>query len=101
MTCTYTHTTTDRCSNCGGTIRFTINSGTTSSNYFTFPVVRLPQFVLPRNWRWFHSFAEALPPAIMRLTGSIREELHRVQERYPVGQRTKWKRRRFVQACSR
>ena len=59
---------------------------------------KAPEFVVPKWWRWFDVFRAWAKPKLLRLLPGVRSVMLRVQERYPLGQRRKQKRRAYVQA---
>lgn len=57
----------------------------------------LIDFTPPKWWRWYDVFRTWAKPKLLRLLDGVRTMVRRVQERYPVGQRRKQKRRAYVQ----
>jgi hypothetical protein len=65
-------------------------------------VYHLPVINKPKNWRWFHAFW----PEFNQIRSAqyaevlIRAAFIRIQERYPMAQRLRQKRRHYVQKLS-
>ena len=57
----------------------------------------LIDFTPPKWWRWYDVFRTLANPKLLRLLDGARMVVRRVQERYPIGQRRKQKRRAYVQ----
>lgn len=57
----------------------------------------VPQLAVPKWWRWYDIFRTWAKPALLQLLDGARRFIRRVQERYPVPQRRKQKRRAYVQ----
>jgi len=76
-----------------------------TGGYFDWPIVRYTavsdwpkiDFVPPKWWRWYDIFRTWAKPPLLRLLAGVRTKVRRVQERYPLGQRRKQKRRAYVQ----
>jgi hypothetical protein len=84
----------------------TNTTGTTPTDwYFDWPIVGYTtvsdwpkiEFVLPKWWRWYDIFRTWAKPKLLRLLDGAQTKERRVQERYPLGQRRKQKRRACVQ----
>lgn len=84
---------------------FTDNASSTTNctythgwgNWYSIAVSTPLQAVqLPVNWRWFHIFRPTLLEPVVRVLNAIHESYRRTQERYPMQQRARWKRRRFI-----
>ena len=76
------------------------SSTCTRDNYcYVTPVstLKLPAPV-PKWWRWYDVFRTWAKPKLLRLLDGAWTRVRRVQERYPLGQRRKQKRRTYVQA---
>jgi hypothetical protein len=50
----------------------------------------------PKNWRWFHPFAEKIEQALDSAQVLLSESLHRVQEKMPPMQVARLKRREYL-----
>jgi hypothetical protein len=81
-------------------------SSTTGTGYYTITVSYvhhaarpLPIIKPPKNWRWFHAFWPAfdLVRSVQYIEVLIRAAIIRIQERYPVAQRYRHKRKQYVQ----
>ena len=57
---------------------------------------KAPEFVIPKWWRWYDIFRTWVKPKQLRLLDGTRRVMLRIQERYPIGQRRKQKRRAYV-----
>lgn len=52
---------------------------------------------LPKSWHWYDIFRSSTKPKLLRLVSGHRSAMHRTQERYPLAQRARRKRRAYVQ----
>jgi hypothetical protein len=59
-------------------------------------IAPLPRITSRANWRWFHSFYDHAAPILRPLSVFAVEVLRRAQERYPLAQRARQKRRAFL-----
>lgn len=81
-------------------------TGTCPTNWFVEypfvygPTVVVPRLVLPpppKWWRWYDVFRTWAKPKLLRLLDGSHQPMRRVQERHPVAQHRRQKRRMYVQ----
>ncbi len=65
--------------------------------YIREPIQRfIHEILYPRNWRWFHTFAERPDPIAPVMPALVAARARRVQERYPVSEGRARKRRAWL-----